>query len=85
LPALCKQVAFNAQHLTERQQGSALQEQEQDLKDLRAPDVTPDFGRTKRKQDDQQSSTGRLPQTVDELATIVASNCPIFHFHPEEQ
>lgn len=53
------------------------------LKNLRVPDTTPDFRRAGS--NEQASTSGRLPQTVQDLQNVIASNCPVFYFHPEER
>lgn len=79
------QVVFNSLHSSGRKHGATVHEEEQELKDIRTPDVTPDFGHTRRRGNDADASSGPLPQTVQELENVVASNCPIFYFHPDEQ
>ena len=32
-----------------------------------------------------QAQTGPLPATVEDMQRIIAANCPIFYFHPEER
>ncbi|KAK9902691.1 hypothetical protein WJX75_002901 [Coccomyxa subellipsoidea] len=68
----------------EQQQSGGRTQEAEVLRDLKAPDTTPDFRRA-GSNNGQASTSGRLPQTVQELQDIIASNCPVFYFHPEER
>ena len=70
---------------TKHEQSKALEEKaaNEELNNLRVPDATPDFRRSSS--NEQASTSGRLPQTVQDLQNVIASNCPVFYFHPEER
>ncbi len=83
--ALCwNQVFARYQSSAAKQHSESRTQDAEVLRDLKAPDTTPDFRRTGSDYG-QASTSGRLPQTVQELQSVIASNCPVFYFHPEER
>ncbi len=70
---------------TKHEQSKAVEDEatNEELNNLKVPDTTPNFRRSRSKE--QASTSGRLPQTVQDLQNVIASNCPVFYFHPEER
>ncbi|CAL8466419.1 g5955 [Coccomyxa elongata] len=70
---------------TKHEQSKAAEDEatNEELNNLKVPDTTPNFRRSSS--NEQASTSGRLPQTVQDLQNVIASNCPVFYLHPEER